>query len=167
MTITYTAGWFALWRGIVVYLYFNYPYFLRATVFLLLFFLLPLPFLVWMGAPIGITAAVTGSWAGGWGIMLLLSSAQGVANRATKPYTVSISEGGVRNEAWHSKAAMKWSDVIKIMCVEDGVIIFQNGCGGGFFVPAGAFQNSVQAQQFCEQAVNYWLDATGRFRGTG
>ncbi len=167
MTITYTAGWFALWRGIVVYLYFNYPYFLRATVFLLLFFLLPLPFLVWMGAPIGITAAVTGSWAGGWGIMLLLSAAEDLAKWTRKPYTVSISEKGVRNEAWPPKSVVKWSDVIKIMCVEDGVVIFQNSCGSGFFVPASAFADYSQAQQFSKQAVDYRLDATGRFRGTG
>ncbi len=166
MSITYTAGWYALWRGIVVYLYFDYPYLLRASLFLLLFFLLPLPFLVWGGAGIKITAGVTGSWAGAWGITLLLGAAEDVLRWTTKPYTVSISEKGVRNEAWYSKAVMKWSDVIKIMCVEDGVVIFQNGCGGGFFVPASAFENSVQAQQFHEQAVNYWRDATGRFRGT-
>jgi len=157
MSITYTPGWSALWR-MAYYIYFAHPYRIRPILFLLL----PLPFLVWMGADLKTTVRVTEIWAGGSSCLILLFAVGTAVECAGKPYTLSISQDRLRAKACKPTAAVKWREVIKITYIEGDIVIFGNGWTAGFFVSASAFPDFNQAQQFYEQAVSYWCNATGR-----
>ena len=157
MSITYTPGWSALWRS-VYYIYFAHPYRLHP----LLFLLLPLPFLVWMGADLETTVRVTGIWAGGSTCFILLFAVSSAVECAGKPYTLIISQDELRAKTCTPTATVKWRRVIRITYIEGDTIIFGSAWTAGFFVSASAFADFNQAQQFYEQAVFYWCSATGR-----
>ena len=157
MSITYIPGWSALWRR-SYYMWFAHPYRLHPILLLLL----PLPFLVWMGADLKTTATVTGIWAGGFSCFILLFAVGDAVECAGKPYTLTISQDELRAKTCTPTATVKWRRVIRIIYIEGDIVIFGNGWTAGFFVSASAFADFNQAQQFYEQAVHYWCNATGR-----
>ena len=156
MSVTYTAGWLTLWRGLF-YMTFCHPH----CLWLVPFLLLPLPFLVWLGSAFLTAAGIIATWAGFWIGFLLFAVAGSAIMQAGKPCTTTIAEGGLRDESWPRQTIIKWLAVVGIISTQSGIFLFRKGIFAATFVPVTAFTDPREAQRFYEAATGYWRDAKG------
>ena len=156
MSVTYTAGWLTLWRGLL-YMTFCHP----RRLWLLPFLLLPLPFLVWLNTDFWTATGIVGAWAGFWIGFLLFAIAGSAGTQAGKACTTALLEGGLRDETWPRQTVIQWSAVTGIVCTQGSVFLFRRGIFAATFLPASAFSDPRQAHQFYETAVAYWREAKG------
>ena len=156
MSVTYTAGWLTLWRGLF-YTTFCHPY----CLWLIPFLLLPLPLLIWLGSDFLTATEIIGTWASFWIGFLLFAVAGSAIMQTRKPCTTTIAESGLRDESWPRQTIIKWSAIIDISCTQDSIFLFRKGFFAATFVPMTAFTDPSEAQCFCETATGYWRGAKG------
>ena len=156
MSVTYTADWMIMARGIF-FLYVAYPFRWLGPI---LFLLLPLPFLIlgnFMGAeaPLSLVLGITGAWAAFFIFIGLMGEAGDIAIQSGKAFAITITPAGVRYEAWGRKPNIEWKIIAGVVQTETDILLIQNSLGGGTFVPLAAFTDPREAQRFYELAVSY------------